>query len=43
LASFRGGDKQPQRQNMKNFAELASVPSDHLAVFTDQLRLAVAA
>jgi hypothetical protein len=28
---------------MMNFTELASVPSDHLVPFTDQLRLAVAA
>ena len=28
---------------MENFAELPSVPSDHLVPFTDQLRLAVAA
>jgi hypothetical protein len=28
---------------MKNFTDLPSVPSDHLAPFTDQLRLAVAA
>jgi hypothetical protein len=28
---------------MTNFTELPSVPSDHLVLFTDQLRLAVAA
>jgi integrase/recombinase XerD len=32
-----------QCQIMMNFTELASVPSDHLMPFTDQLRLAVAA
>jgi integrase/recombinase XerD len=32
-----------QCRDMKNFTELSSVPSDHLAPFTDQLRLAVAA
>lgn len=28
---------------MMTFSELSSVPTDHLALFTDQLRLAVAA
>ena len=28
---------------MRNFTELPSVPSDHPMLFTDQLRLAVAA
>jgi hypothetical protein len=28
---------------MMNYAELASIPSDHPVPFTDQLRLAVAA
>jgi hypothetical protein len=28
---------------MRNFTELPSVPSDHPVLFTDQLRLAVAA
>jgi hypothetical protein len=42
-ASLSAGEAQPQCQIMMNYSELASVPSDHLAPFTDQLRLAVAA
>lgn len=37
-----GGGEQPQCQIM-NYTELASVPSDRPGLFTDQLRLAVAA
>jgi hypothetical protein len=33
----------PQCQRMRNFTDLASVPSHPLASFTDRLRLAVAA
>jgi hypothetical protein len=32
-----------QCPGMMTFTELPSVPSDHLVLFTDQLRLAVAA
>ena len=38
-----GGEEQSQCQVIMNYAELVSVPSDHPAPFTDQLRLAVAA
>jgi integrase/recombinase XerD len=44
--SFRelyGRGEQTQCQIMMNFTELASAPTDPPAVFTDQLRLAVAA
>ena len=37
------GRRQAQCLGMMNFADLASVSSDHLVSFTDQLRLAVAA
>jgi len=43
LRELRGGEEQPQCQIMTNFTDLASVPSDRPAPFTDQLRLAVAA
>ena len=43
FAIFRGGGELAQCQIMTNFAELATVPSDHPVPFTDQLRLAVAA
>ncbi len=43
LRELRGGGERPQCQIMMNFTELASVPSDGLVPFTDQLRLAVAA
>ncbi len=43
FASFAEGGCPPQCQGMMTFTELASVPSDPLAPFTDQLRLAVAA
>ncbi len=35
--------RQAQRLGMMNFTDLPPVPSNHLAPFTDQLRLAVAA
>jgi integrase/recombinase XerD len=38
-----GGRSRAQRLGMMSFTDLASVPSDHPAPFTDQLRLAVAA
>ena len=40
---FAGGRKQAQCLGMMNFPDLASLPSDRPAAFTDQLRLAVAA
>ena len=41
--SFRKARGAPHGQGMMTFTELASVPSDPLAPFTDRLRLAVAA
>jgi hypothetical protein len=38
-----GGRKQAQCLGIKNFPDLASLPSDRPATFTDQLRLAVPA
>jgi integrase/recombinase XerD len=43
LRQLHGDQDLPQCQGMKNFTDLASVPSHPLAPFTDQLRLAVAA
>jgi site-specific recombinase XerD len=43
FAGFVAGRRQAQCLGMMNFADLASVSSDHLVSFTDQLRLAVAA
>jgi integrase/recombinase XerD len=40
---FVDGRQQAQCLGMTNFTELPSVPSDRLVLFTDQLRLAVAA
>ncbi len=40
---FRGRRKQAQCLGMMSFPDLASLPSDRPATFTDQLRLAVAA
>jgi hypothetical protein len=42
-AGFAIPGRQIQRLGMMYFTEPPSVPSDHLAPFTDQLRLAVAA
>jgi hypothetical protein len=38
-----GGQEQEQCRGVMNFTELSSVPSDRPVLFTDQLRLAVAA
>jgi integrase/recombinase XerD len=43
VSGFAAQAGQTKRLGMTYFAELASVPSDHPAPFTDQLRLAVAA
>jgi hypothetical protein len=43
VCRLRRGPERAQHLGMMNFTELASVPSDHLVPFTDQLRLAVAA
>jgi hypothetical protein len=43
VCRLRGGPERAQHLGMMNFTELASVPSDHLVPFTDQLRRAVAA
>ena len=43
VCGLRGGGESAQCQIMMNFTELASVPSDRPAPFTDQPRLAVAA
>jgi len=43
FSRLRGGRKWTQCLDMRNFAELPPVPSDHLVPFTDQLPLAVAA
>jgi hypothetical protein len=43
MRGLRRGGRQAQCLGMMNFTEHASVPSPHLAPFTDQLRLAVAA
>ena len=43
MRQLHGDQELPQCQGMKNFNDLASVPSHPLAPFTDQLRLAVAA
>jgi integrase/recombinase XerD len=40
---LRGGRRRAQCLSMMNFPDLASLPSDRLTAFTDQLRLAVAA
>ena len=43
VGGLHGEKGEAQRLGMMNITELASVPSDHLVPFTDQLRLAVAA
>ena len=42
VGGLHGEKGEAQRLGMMNITELASVPSDHLVPFTDQLRLAVA-
>ena len=42
-AGFAAARKGTQCLGMMSFADLPSVPSDHLVPFTDQLRLAVTA
>jgi hypothetical protein len=37
--AYCGGVEQSQGQIMMNYAEMASVPADHPAPFTDQVRL----
>jgi hypothetical protein len=43
LRKLHGDREMPQCQRMRNFTDLASVPSHPLVPFTDRLRLAMAA